>query len=285
MTTRNQNVAARRWRRMIEAEHEQSDRVRDLTEGDQWRPFAGRFRPPSPSAIAEEPQFQAIASHVQPHQTLLDVGAGGGRLAIPLAQRCAHVTAVEPSESMADNLQNAAAEAGVADKITLVSATWEEAQVEPADIVLCSHVMYTVADVIPFVRKLEEHARQRVVVVLFADPPIASARPFWEHVYQEERLQLPGLPYFVRVLWEEGIYPDVQMLAPRRGGRFNSRDEARDNFRARLYIQPGSDADARLEAAMDDLLISEPEGDAVRIRDARRQRPGLITWVPAHASG
>lgn len=275
-----QSTALQRWREMIKTEHAQSDHRRDLSISDQWSPFASRFRPFRESSAEEDPQFQAIARHVQSDHTVLDVGAGGGRLAIPLAQRSAHVTAVEPSESMANVLTEAADRAGVSEKVTLVPSTWEEATVEPADIVLCSHVLYTVSDIDTFVKKLEEHARQRVMVLLFANPPIAHARPFWEYVHQEERLQLPALSHFVQVLWEMGTFPDVEMLTPRTGGRFRTREDARNNFLARLYIRPGSPEEQRLDQAMNDLLEEDPETDGVRIRNAQPQRPGLITWTP-----
>jgi SAM-dependent methyltransferase len=282
--TKGAASAVERWREMVQAEHAQSDRRRDLSVGDQWAPFASRFRPAPDADVSEDPQFQAIARRIQPQHTVLDVGAGGGRLAIPLAQRCRRVIAVEPAQSMGEVLRDAAARAGMADRIELASARWEVAEVEEADVVLCSHVLYTIADIAPFVRKMERHARERVIVVLFAAPPIAHARPFWERVYGEERLQLPGLPEFVEVLWEMGVYPDVEMLATRRGGRFSSWEEARDTLRARLYTRMGSPEDARLEEAMGELLQRDATDGAYWVRGIGPQRPGLITWTPGGAA-
>lgn len=268
-------AAAARWRQIIEAEHRQTESLPDFAQGDHWQAFASRFRPDREAG--PDLQLEALLRRIEPRHTVLDVGAGGGRLAIPLAQRCRHVTAVEPSPSMGEVLQESAAQAGVAN-LSLVPTTWEEARVEPADIVLCSHVLYTVADVLPFVRKLEDHARERVIVLLFSQPAIAHVAPFWKRVHGEPRRQLPALTEFVQLLWANGIYPDVEMLSPRRGGRFQDWEEARQTLRARLYIRPGTPEEERLEDAMRDLL--EEAGGVLRVRGLPPQLPGLVTWAP-----
>ncbi|MSQ13278.1 MAG: class I SAM-dependent methyltransferase [Dehalococcoidia bacterium] len=91
---------------------------------------------------------------------MLDVGAGAGRYALPLALCCRHVTAVEPSPAMGKGFRAVAAEAGIAN-VSLVQAAWEEANVRPADVALCSNVLYTLRDAEAFIRKLDRHARAR----------------------------------------------------------------------------------------------------------------------------
>ena len=57
---------------------------------------------------------------------------------------------------------------------------WLRADVGQGDVVLCAHVIYTVADIEPFVRKLEQHARDLVLVVLFQAPPQSQNYRLWE---------------------------------------------------------------------------------------------------------
>ena len=64
--------------------------------------------------------------------------------------------------------------------VTGMNAEWELAQVESADMVLCSHVVYGVADIRPFLQKLHDHAQRRVVMVSFVDSPQAGVAPLWE---------------------------------------------------------------------------------------------------------
>ena len=49
---------------------------------------------------------------IAPDDTVLDVGAGTGRLAVPIARTAAHVTALDPSEGMLSVLRERMAAAG-----------------------------------------------------------------------------------------------------------------------------------------------------------------------------
>jgi SAM-dependent methyltransferase len=64
--------------------------------------------------------------------SVLDVGAGTGRLAIPLAQRDMHVTVVEPSSGMMGQLMQYAKEAGVLPFITPVQSPIDAADAAAA---------------------------------------------------------------------------------------------------------------------------------------------------------
>ena len=109
---------------------------------------------------------------------MLDVGAGGGRLALPLALSCRSVNAVEPSPSMCAVLRETAEENGI--DVGVVESNWADAQVEPADVVLCSHVIYVVEDIGAFVSKINSHARRLVLMVVFQSAPQSLMYQLWE---------------------------------------------------------------------------------------------------------
>jgi ubiquinone/menaquinone biosynthesis C-methylase UbiE len=67
-------------------------------------------RPPYPAALVD--QLAALAA--PPRNRLLDLGAGTGHLALPLAERGCKVTALEPAASMLARLQLQAAARGLA---------------------------------------------------------------------------------------------------------------------------------------------------------------------------
>ena len=125
---------------------------------------------------------------------------------------CKHVTVVEPSNSMIEQLREAASEAEI-ENYSVTQALWDVAEVDAADLVLCAHVLYGVADVEPFVRKLEAHANSLVVVLVFVESPMNRISKFWNPVHGEERIDMPALPELMNALWEMGIYADVQMMA------------------------------------------------------------------------
>jgi SAM-dependent methyltransferase len=208
--------------------------------------------------------------------TVLDVGAGGGRLALPISNYCRRVVAVEPSESMGSILVEEARNAGQIN-IELVPSTWEDARVEVADIVLCVQVLYTVRDVVPFLTKLESHAREKVLVVLFENPPQFQAHPLWPKVHGQERLKLPCLKELMAVLWEMGIYPDLEMLEPQVPRGFDSPERALAQLRPRLLVPPGSHGERRLEEALAETL--EDVDGRFKIRGLEPFRPALVSWT------
>ena len=269
-------LAGERWREMVLAEHAQSDSVREPSDApsDSWVPFAERFRP---STETNDPIVLSLLSEVEPRHSVLDVGAGAGRVALPLSLRCQRVVAVEPSAAMRAVLEEEASNHG-RDNIDLVASTWEDAEVEAADVAICCQVLYTVRDIVGFVRKLEAHARERVLVVLGENPPYTQSNPLWPQVHGQERLRLPSLRELMGVLWDMGVYPDVSMLPPQGPRGFESRENALEQTRNRLMLQSGGEGERRLESALDQLL-EEVDG-RFKIRGAPTFHPALVSWRP-----
>ena len=259
---------------MVEAEHAQSERVRaEAPPNDHWKPFAESFK--ADPHRTDDPLLSYLLQAVQPDDTVLDVGAGGGRLALPLALKCHHVVAVEPSPSMGSVFLQQSTEFGI-ENVSLVQARWEEAEVDPVDIVLCAHVLYVVRDIAPFVRKMEDHARRLVMVVLFGAPPQSQIHPLWQQVHDETRLRLPGLHEFGEVLKALDIDARVDMLPsqPQRG--FENVQQARDQLAERLFLASGGDKIRRLEKLLPDVL--EESDGLFRIRNVEPLAPGLVSW-------
>ncbi len=241
--------------------------------GDFWKNFAPMFRA-DPHRTDDE-ALNTIAELVTPASTVLDVGGGAGRFAVALAFKCRSVVVVDPSESMLAQLADATNEAGQSN-VRSIHSDWETAEVSPEDTVLCSHVVYGVADIGPFIEKLESHAKERVVILSFVDSPQSSIAPLWEPVHGEQRINLPAMPELINVLWEMDIYPSISMLTSSRAQSFESVDDATEELGNRLFIDQDSPARERLETVVEDYLESTDEG--WRIAGARPVRQGVIWW-------
>jgi cyclopropane fatty-acyl-phospholipid synthase-like methyltransferase len=214
---------------------------------------------------------------VTPAMTVLDIGGGAGRFALPLALRCQHLTVVEPSPSMGESLRQIAAEAGI-DNVSLVPKRWEDAEVEPADMVLSAHVLYMIEDICAFVAKVVTHARQKVLMLMFMLPPSARYAPFWRQVHDEDKHELPGAGEFIQVLWEMDVWPDVEMFEPRPSRALKDWQTALETLRRRIHVKPNTAEDARLQEAMQELLSETPGGYVMK--EAIPERLALISWQP-----
>ena len=160
----------------------------------------------------------------------------------------------------------------------MVESKWEGAGVEPADIVLCAHVLYVVADVEPFVRKMEAHAGHRVLVVLYQAAPQSSIYPLWQRIHGEARIPLPSLPEFKEVLAQLDIDAHIELLPPQPARGFDDQAQALEQLADRLYLEPGSPQMAKLEETLPNLL-EKVEGSLV-IKGSQPMQPALVSWQP-----
>ncbi len=243
------------------------------------RPPVYASRPLDPYRT-DDPVANGLFEFVGKDTEVLDVGGGAGRLALPLATRARHVTVIDPSEDSVELLKTRMTEAGLTN-VTVINEPWEDADVPSADMVLCSLVLHHQLEAASFIERLQEHARDRVVVVEMMQTPGAVYRPFQERVYGEAITPLPGIPMLLALLWEMEIFPDVSMLSPVTPVLEADRDSVQDYMRRRLFVGEGTEEDERLQAAMEDLLEDTPEG--ITVRGVPPHRWAMVTWQPAGA--
>jgi SAM-dependent methyltransferase len=147
-----------------------------------WRELILAGPPTSNSELARRYKVHARKRNERPDQlldfilreidgetTVLDVGAGSGRWTIPLAKTAKTVTAVEPSRAMVDNLHRNIASAKL-NNIQITQSSWENAIVEPHDITVCAHAMYTSPDLASFVRKIERYTTRTCYLAIRLPP-------------------------------------------------------------------------------------------------------------------
>jgi SAM-dependent methyltransferase len=133
------------------------------------------------------PSNREAARWLPPGGDVLDVGAGGGAASLPLAGVAGRAVAVDESAAMVASFLAAAAGAGL--QAEGVQGRWPEVaeRVGPADVVVCHHVLYNVADLAPFATALTGHARRRVVVELTDRHPLVELAPLWRRFHGLER--------------------------------------------------------------------------------------------------
>jgi molybdenum cofactor cytidylyltransferase len=270
------------WAARVRANAAQVDRFREVPDGtDFYAPVTGLFR--ADPARNDEPALDALLRLVRPGDRWLDIGAGAGRYALPIARVLAasggEVVALDPSAGMLAVLREIAAEHDIAN-VRVVETRWPPADPAPfaADVALIAHVGYDIEAIGPFLAAMEAVAERLCVAMLMERQPSSIADVCWPPVHGEPRVALPALPEFVELLRARGREPVIERLE-REPRRFASRDELEGFLRRQLWIEPGGAADRRFRAALDELIETDEDGTVGLVG----QRPlpiGIVTWEP-----
>ena len=270
------------WAARVRANADQVDRFREVPDGtDFYAPVTGLFR--ADPTRTDDSALDALLHLVRPGERWLDIGAGAGRFALPIARVLepsgGDVIAVDASASMLEGLRDVAAEHAI-DNVRVVQARWpaEDPATFAADVALIAHVGYDIEAIGPFVDAMESAAGRLCIAMLMERQPSSIADVCWPPVHGEARVPLPALGDFVELLRARGRDPSIDRLE-REPRRFASRDELEGLLRRQLWVEPGSEADRRFRVALDDLVQTLDDGGVGLIG----QRPlsiGIVTWEP-----
>lgn len=249
-----------------QAKHALSKAAEDKTHNWDNRENAERYDTTSRGEYDPRIRMTLDGLAVTKKSRVLDIGAGPGTLAIPLAPRVKEVTAIEPGAGMVAVLQERAAREGIT-TITCVQKRWED--VDPArdlagpyDIVIAS-LSLTMEDIRAALEKMDSVAQGMVCLYWFAD------MPFWEKMYADLWEPLHGSLYYsgpkadclFNVLYQMGIYANVEMMPISKEYRFASSGEMNAFFCRRFNAEsPGQQEVVKRYLAP---LIREEGGEVV----------------------
>ena len=280
MTTATAAVLERAWAARVRANREQVDEVRELPDRDFYAPVSSLFVA-DPRRTGEE-ALEALLRHARPDERWLDIGAGAGRYALPLALRVAEVIAVEPSASMRNAMRTGRAEHGL-ERLRIVAGAWPAALDElgerpVADVALIAHVGYDIEEIGPFLDAMDRSASRLCVAMLTDRSPASVADPFWPIVHERERVPLPALPELVDLLRARGRTVETERVerAPR---TFDSWDGLATFVRRQLWIRDDGEKDARFRAALAGMTHEVDGGWTLRTPPVGSV--GIVTWAPA----
>jgi hypothetical protein len=271
------------WARRVVAERDQTDRAREIADPtDFYAPTSHRFRfDPDAGLDAVGLALERLA---RPGDTWLDVGAGGGRYALPIAGITRSVIAIDPSPSMLGILRAGMADLGI-ENVRVLEARWPPAGwgIDPevlapftAEVGLMSHVGYDIEEVGPFLDALEAASRRLCVAVMGEGAMTTVGRLYWERIHGEPREVLPALPDLLTLLLARGRLPEVT-LVDRETPVYEDLEMLHDRARRQLWLRPGSERDDLLRALLAADAVDMGGGLAL---PEDRARIGIVTWEP-----
>ena len=285
MTTATAAELEAAWAERVRANREQVDRVREVPDRDFYAPVSSLFVA-DPRRTGEE-ALDALLTLAEPEDRWLDIGAGAGRYALPLAAQVAEVIAVEPSASMRNALRTGKEEHGL-ENVRIVAGAWPaalETLGDPpvAEVSFIAHVGYDIEEIGPFIDAMERAASRLCVAMLTDQSPASVADPFWPIVHGMERVPLPALPDLVELLRARGRSTEIRRVerAPR---TFDSFDGLATFVRRQLWIAEDGEKEERFRTALVG-MARERDDDGWTLASPPVGSIGILTWSPPGQGG
>ena len=269
------------WRTIIEASAEQEARLREFEpEPDFWGSF---FNQAKIVLSQPNPLIDGLQKLTENNDHWLDIGAGIGQVALPLAQHVRHVTALEPSEGCLGHMAGWINEYQIENVTALPPVFWPpEKPIGRFDGVIAKHVNNFVTDIGGFLDAMESHATR--VCVIGAAELGTAAQPHhevFEELHGEKFVRIPGVRELLEILSARRRRFEVQTFDfPQR--QPEAPETALTRERQWYLTREGSEKDRRLR----ELLIkhfSVGEG-LVHLPQMAGTFQILVSWQPPHTT-
>ena len=252
------------WRRTLEL---------DEPAGSFWDKRAKRFNE-SMMQNKERAEKQIAKIENAPEYTVLDVGAGTGRLAIPIAKRVKTVTAIDPSKGMLACLRENMEKEEVKN-VVCINKRWEDVElgvdVEPHDVVIASHSL-AMLDMQEALAKMDASAKKYVYIFTFAGRWMDGG--LWEKIHGETHPSWSDYIYLCNILHDMGIYANVEIGDSEYEQRYGSLNEAVSKMKE-TYDLP-SEKEGILRKHLSEILVEDESDGTLCLK--RKSKSAMIWW-------
>jgi len=264
------------WKSMMSGHQRRGDRGEDM--GSRWDKRAKKFNESVMQHTART-EGQVAKLELNPEYTVLDVGAGTGRLTIPIAKQVKSVTAIDPSKGMLACLQENVERDGITN-VTTINKRWEDieigADIEPHDVVIACHSL-GMFDIQEALGKMDAASKRCVYIINFAGKWMGNGDgKLWKAISGEGRRFGHSTDYILlyNILHDMKIYANVDILDTVFEQHYDGLDDAVDRWKE-MRDMPEEKEDV-LREYLSEILVKDSETGALSF--TRRSKSATIWW-------
>lgn len=193
------------------------------------------------------------------NDSLLDLGCGEGSITLPIAKQVRKVTGVDSSTKMLELLNQRAQEQNIKNIDTILKSlediSYEE--IGDYDVVLASRSLNGIIPIEETLKTINEIANKYVFITLFGPENWKIEKEFNEYIEKENK-PFPEYNYMFNILYNMGIYANIERLDIKAYREYSSIEEAMDNGKFRLDLL-NDDEKAQLKKYLNEILKKDPE--------------------------
>ena len=193
------------------------------------------------------------------NDSLLDLGCGEGSITLPIAKQVRKVTGVDSSTKMLELLNKRAQEQNIKNIDTILKSlediSYEE--IGDYDVVLASRSLNGIIPIEETLKTINEIANKYVFITLFGPENWKIEKEFNEYIGKENK-PFPEYNYMFNILYNMGIYANIERLDIKAYREYNSIEEAMDNGKFRLDLL-NDDEKAQLKKYLNEILKKDSE--------------------------
>ena len=171
------------------------------------------------------------------NDTVLDVGCGEGSVTIPIAKRVKKVIGLDSSTKMLEYLEKRANDNGIGNIETILRPI-EEIKYEDigdVDIVICSRSLNGIIPIDKVLLELNKIADKYVFITVFG-PENKKIEKDFDRELGIKTEDFPDYNYFFNILFNLGIYANIERFDLNNYREYGSIEEAMDNGKFRLDL-------------------------------------------------
>ena len=202
------------------------------------------------------------------NDTVLDVGCGEGSITVPLAKKVKNVIGVDSSAKMLEYLEKRAKENNVGNIETILKPIEEikYEEIGDVDVVVCSRSLNAIIPIEDVLLELNKIANKYVFITIFGPENKKIEKDFDKELGIQTE-DFPDYNYFFNILFNLGIYPNVQRFDLNNYREYDSIDEAVDNGKFRLDLYSDEEKELLRKYLERILTYDEETGKYYNVKD------------------